>query len=149
MSTVDTAMRTIHLSVAALWVGGVLFVTLVVLPVARDGDMNAAPLERITGRLVTLSRLSAVVLLLTGGHLAGVGYTVETLTGTTRGYLVVAMVVLWLVLAGILEVSSSRLRGDLREKRVRAPARDALRWYAAASVVGLLLLVDAGLLTAA
>lgn len=149
MSTVDTAIRTIHSSVAALWVGAVLFVTLVVLPVARDGDLNAAPLERIVGRLVTLSRLSALVLLLTGGHLAAAGYTATSLTSTVRGYLVLAMLVLWLVLAGLVEVSSSRLRGDLREKRVRAPARDALRWFTAASVVALLLLVDAGLLTAA
>ncbi len=146
MSVVDTAVRTIHLSVAALWVGGVLFLTLVVLPVARDGDLNAAPLERMVGRLATVSRLSALALLLTGGHLAATGYTVDSLTGTTRGRLVVGMVVLWFVLAGLVEVGASRVRDGLREKRVRAPARDGLRWFGLASVVGVLLLLDAGLL---
>jgi uncharacterized membrane protein len=149
MSTVQTAIRTVHLSVSALWVGAVLFVTLVVLPAARDGDLNAAPLERIVSRLVTLSRLSALVLLLSGGHLAATLYTAETLTSTTRGHLVLGMVALWFVLAGLVEVGSSRLQDALREKRVRAPARDALRLYGAASVVALLTLVDAGLLTAA
>jgi hypothetical protein len=46
------------------------------------------------------------------------------------------MVALWFVLAGLVEVGSSRLQ-------------DALRLYGAASVVALLTLVDAGLLTAA
>jgi len=146
MSLLDTAMRTIHLSVGALWVGGVFVLTLVVLPVARDGGLDAAPLERMVGRFRTGSRLSALALFLTGGHLAGVLYTVDSLTGTRRGHLVIGMVVLWFVLAALVEVGAGRLLDGLREKRVRAPARDARSWFGAASAVGALLLVDAGLL---
>ncbi len=146
MSTVDTAMRTVHLSVGALWVGSVVFLTLVVLPVARDGGLDAAPLERMVGRLVTVSRLSALATVLTGSHLAGALYTADSLTGTTRGYLVIAMVALWFALAALVEVGASRLRDGLREKRVRAPARDGLTWFGVASLVGVLLLVNAGLL---
>lgn len=146
MTLVDTAVRTVHLLVAALWVGAVVFVTVGVLPVARDGDVDAAPLERVIGRLTTTTRWSALVLLVTGGHLAGTNYTGESLVGTTPGRLVVVMVVLWVVMVGLVEAASSRLADALREKRVRAPARDYLRWYRAASLVGLLLLVDAGLI---
>ncbi len=146
MTAIDTALRTIHLSFAALWVGAVLFVTLAVLPVARDGGLDAEPLTRLVGRLRTVSRASALVLLVTGGHLTATGYTVGRLVGTTRGHLVLAMVGLWFALAAVLEVGSSRLADELREKRVRAPARDALGWFRVASLLAVGLLVDAGLL---
>ena len=148
MSTVDAAMRTVHLSIIALWVGGVSFVTLAVLPVARDGAADAAPVERILGRLRTVSRASALLSLLTGGYLAlvGVGYTVGTLAGTTRGRLVLAMVALWLLFAALVEVGVARTVAGLREKRVRAPAREGLRWFRPAALVGIALLVGVGLL---
>jgi uncharacterized membrane protein len=148
MSAVDAAVQTIHLLVGAFWVGSVVFVTVGVLPVARDGDANAAPVERMVRRLTTISRASAVLMLITGGHLAGVGYTVENLTGTTRGHLVIGMVILWLALAGLVEVGAARLTDGLQKKKVRAPARDSDRLFWLASITGALLLVDAGLLSA-
>lgn len=146
MSLVDGGVMALHLLFAAVWVGSVVFVTLAVLPLARAGDADAAPLERLVDRLSTVSRTSAVVMLLTGGHAAGSWYTVESLTGTGRGHLVLAMVALWLVLAALVEVGAARLRAGFEEKRVRAPARANRKWFLAASVVGVALFVDAGLL---
>lgn len=148
MSTVDAAVQTVHLSVATLWVGSVLFLTLVVLPVARAGGVDAAPLERIVERSRTISRVSGLLVLLTGARLTGVGYTVETLASTTRGHLVLAMAVLWLLVALLVEVGVVRLDDGLREKRVRAPAREGLRWFRLATLVALALFVDVGLLAA-
>jgi len=148
MSTVDAAVQTVHLSVATLWVGSVLFLTLVVLPVARAGGVDAAPLERIVERSRTISRVSGLLVLLTGARLTGVGYTVETLASTTRGHLVLAMAVLWLLVALLVEVGVVRLGDGLREKRVRAPAREGLRWFRLATLVALALFVDVGLLAA-
>jgi predicted tellurium resistance membrane protein TerC len=147
MSLVDTAIRTTHLVFAALWVGSVLFMTLAVLPAARDGHFNSNPLERLVDRLTTISRVSAVFLFVTGGHMAAQGYTGESLLGTTNGLLVLAMLALWLALAGLVEVGSSKLTDDLQMKKVRAPAREYLGFFRAAAVVGVLLLVDAGLIT--
>lgn len=152
MSTVDAAMRITHLIVGSAWVGSVLFVTLGVLPFARAGELNAAPLERILGRLTTVSRGSSVVMLLTGGHLAAQGYTFGggtgfDLFGSTQGHLVLGMILLWLVLTALVEIGASRMTDGFVEKKVRSPAREHGRWFQVATVVGLLLLLDAGLIT--
>lgn len=148
MTLVDTAVYAVHLIVGALWTGSVLFAALAVLPTARAGDIRPEPLGAVLGRLTTLSRGSAVVMFLTGGHMAAQIYTVETLTGTGRGHLVLAMLALWFVMTGLVEVGNSRLTDGLDAKKVREPAHDAGRFYRAAAVVAVLLLIDAGLLAA-
>ncbi|WP_336022985.1 CopD family protein [Halobellus salinisoli] len=142
----DTVMVTLHVLVGALWVGSVVFVAGAILPAAAEGALDAAPLETITDRLVYLSRGASVVMFLTGGHLAGTRYTVETLTGSGRGHLVLAMLALWLVLTALVEIGRSRLVDGLQEKRVRTPVAESATVFRAAAVVGVLLLVDAGLL---
>jgi uncharacterized membrane protein len=146
MSAIDTAMTVVHLLVGATWVGAVVFVASVVLPAARDGTLNAQPVESMLGSLTTWSRTAAVLLLVTGSHLLFTTYSVDALLGSARGHLVVTMVVLWLALTGLVEVGRSKLVAGLQERRVRAPARDGLPWFRAAAGVGVALLVVAGLL---
>jgi uncharacterized membrane protein len=146
VTLVDAAAATVHLLFAGLWTGSVLFVTYAVLPTAVAGRIDADPLRTIVGRLTTVSRASALLLLLSGGHMAGTGYTAESLFGTGRGHLVLTMVLLWFLLAGLVEVGASRMRDGLDRQKVRSPARSARRLFQAAAVVALLLLVDAGLL---
>lgn len=148
MAIVDTVVYATHLLVGALWTGSVLFAALAVLPTAKAGDIRPEPLGAVLGRLTTLSRGSAVVMFLTGGHMAAQVYTFESLTGTGRGHLVLAMLGLWFVMTGLVEVGNSRMTDGLDAKKVRSPAHDAGRFYQAAAVVALLLLVDAGLLAA-
>jgi uncharacterized membrane protein len=138
----------IHMLFAGVWTGSVVFTTYGVIPVARAGNIDTDPFADITSRLLILSRASALVLLLTGGHLAGrlQFYTVETLTGSTSGYLVVTMLVLWLLLAGLVEVGTKRISAGLRERKVRTPAENARPFFLAATGVALALLVVAGLL---
>jgi hypothetical protein len=147
-SPVDTAIYTAHLLFAALWTGGVVLFVLGVLPSGVSGDIRPEPLAAVTGRLTTLSRASALVLFLTGGHMAGTRYTVESLTGSSRGYLVLAMLALWFVLAALVEVGGSRMRDGLAAQKVRTPAREARPFYRAGGVVAVALLVIAGLLIA-
>jgi len=146
MALADALSSVVHLLFAGFWTGSVIFVTYGVLPVARAGDINATPLSTITGKLTTVSRLSSVLLLLTGGHMAGTLYTVESLTGSPRGHLVLSMVALWLVLTALVEVGASRLTDGTEADKVRAPARNATRVMQAATVVAVLLLVVAGAL---
>lgn len=126
MAIADSLMNVLHVSFAGLWTGSVLFVSLAGLP---DGGIVW---------LRHISRVSALVLLLTGGHLAGTRYTVESLTGTTAGWAVLAMLALWVVLAGLVEVATRRYEDGGFEA-----ASTLLR---ASGVVAALLLIDGGLL---
>jgi uncharacterized membrane protein len=148
MSLVDVVMNGIHLGFAGLWVGSVIFVTVAILPVARRGAFDAAPLESVTARLEWISRASVLLLLVSGGHLAGTRYTAGSLFGTGRGWLVLAMVGLWFVLAALVEVGSSRLSTGLAERKVRQPASEARPYFIAGSLVGVLLFALAALLSA-
>ena len=150
MSLLNAGVYIVHLLFAALWTGSVLFVAYVVLPLARDGDLAVTPLRTVAGKLQTISRASAAVLFLTGGHMAAAaaGYTVESLTGSPRGHLVITMIVLWFALAALTEIGAGKLTSGTGKDKVREPAHDATRVFQAGSVVAFLLLVDAGLLIA-
>jgi putative copper export protein len=149
MALIDAASYVIHSVFAGLWTGSVLFMTLGVLPLALNGNLDAAPLRTITGRFKIISRTSVLLLFLTGGHMAGTQYTTETLTGSTGGYLVVSMLSLWFLTAGVTEVGASRLADGSGRDKVREPARNARRLFQLGSVFAVLLLVVAGLLSAA
>ncbi len=146
MAVVDTVSAVLHLTFAGIWTGSVLFAAWGVLPLAGTGDLDPDALGSIAGRFTNVSRVSALALFATGGHLAGTRYTVETLTGSGRGHLVLTMIVLWFVLAALVEVGSRRLAEELRKEKVRTPARKARPFYNGAAAVAILLLVDAGLL---
>ncbi len=150
---VDATSRILHLVFASVWAGTVVYVALVIVPLARDGAFNATkPLAGMTAKLTTISRVSALVLLLTGGHLAGTGYSIGGGTGpdlfrSLNGQLVLLMVVLWLVLAALVEIGAKRLESGLADKKLREPAHETLTLFRAAAVVAIALLVVAGLIT--
>ncbi|WP_436910680.1 transporter [Halosimplex marinum] len=146
MSALDTAMYVLHLVFGGVWTGSVVFVTLGVLPTAQDGTANAEPLRPVVERLRWVSRTSALVLLASGGHMAGTLYTVERLTGQSSGHLVLTMVALWLGLAALVEVGSSKLADGFDRRKVRQPAREARPFFLTASAVSAALLVVGGLL---
>ena len=148
MEPIEVTSYVLHALFAGLWTGAVIFVTLGVLPVARDGDMNAAPLRTIAQSLVRLSRLSAVILFITGSHMAAAVHTGDSLTGTTGGHLVLVMLALWAVLIGMVEVGTGKLRSGTTRDKVREPAREAWRFYFIASLTAVSLLVVSGLLSA-
>lgn len=146
MAVVNTAVGVLHLLFAGLWTGAVAFVAWQVVPLFRDGDLGVEPGTAIISGLRGLSRASALVLLLTGGHLAASRYTAATLFGSGRGHLVLTMVALWLVLTGLVEVASGRALDELEAGRLRTAGETTATLFAAAAVVALLLLVVAGLL---
>jgi len=148
MEAAEITAYVLHSLFAGLWTGTVLFATYAILPLARDGQFNAKPLHTVTGKIKRISRVSALVLFVTGSFMAPARYTGETLTGTTGGYLVLSMLALWFFLIGAVEVGSSKLAGGTGRDKVREPARNARPFFLAASVLALLLLVNAGLLSA-
>ena len=137
MSTIDVVIRMVHSITSAVWVGSVLFVAFGLLPSALDGSLNAAPSQAIVSRFRWLSRGCSGLLFVTGGHLAGTLYTVDSLTGSGRGHL---------VLTGLVEVAAGKLDRGFDEQKVRSPATEAKPFLYAASVVAVFLLVDATLI---
>ena len=142
----DTAMYTIHTAFSALWAGSILFVVAAVLPLAMDGRLEPAAFGSVVSKLRWITRISALLLLATGGHLAGTLYTAETLTGTASGYLVLLMLALWFGLAGLIEVGSAKAERGVDEKKIREPARAARPFYLLAAAFAVGLLVVSGLL---
>ena len=142
---VETAVYTLHTAFAALWAGAVLFVVAAVHPLAMDGDIAPDAYGRVVSTLQRVTRASAVVLFVTGGYMAGAEYGLQDLTATTRGYLVLAMLGLWLVLAATVEVACARALRGVDRRKIRAPAREARPFFLLAVVVTVGLLVVAGL----
>ena len=148
MAVIDSVMQVVHVLFAGLWTGSVLFVVGAVLPASTAGTISTDAMAAITNRLSWLTRISALVFVATGGHLAGTGYTAESLFSTGRGQLVVAMLVLWFVLTGLVEVGCKRLGGSAAADDVGAAVDSTRPIWLAAGAVAVLLLVDAGLLAA-
>lgn len=148
MDPVGIASLSIHWLVAGIWAGSVVFVTLAVLPLGRDGSLQPDTLRSLVGTATTLSRISAVLLPLTGAYMAVESYTVDSITGTGRGHLLLTMIVLWVVLMGMVEVGASKIRSGTDQDKLREPARAARPFFIAGSLAAVLLLVIAGLFSA-
>lgn len=142
----DTAMYTIHTAFSALWAGSILFVAAAVLPLAMDGRLEPAAFGSVVSKLRWITRISALLLFVTGGHLAGTLYTVGSLTGTPSGYLVLTMLALWFGLAALVEIGSARAARGVDEEKIREPARAARPFYLLAAAFAVGLLVVSGLL---
>lgn len=142
----NTVSYIVHGVFAALWTGSVLFVAAAVLPLAMDGDLTPEAFGSIVSKLQWVTRGSAVLLFVTGGHLAGTLYTAESLTGSGNGHLVLTMLALWLGLAAVVEIGSAKAQRGVSESKIREPARNARPFYLAGAVLAAGLLVVAGLL---
>lgn len=141
MTAVDVAMNVVHLIAAGLWVGGLALMAGAVVPLAREGRLGADAVRGLGRRAAIWGRVLAVVVLLTGGHLAANLYGGGALTGTENGRLVLAMATLWLVLIALTEAGAARLRKDPEGGLDRAT------WlFRAAAGVGVVLLAIGGLL---
>jgi uncharacterized membrane protein len=143
MTFLDVTMRIIHTLFAGVWAGWTVFMAALVVPAARNGKLGADGLRWMTQQFSRFSSLSSLVLLLTGGFMAGNLYTGETLISGSRGHLVLTMVVLWFVLTGLSHMGSSRLKKNLSDGVPQA-AKAATTLFYVAGVVALALLVVAG-----
>lgn len=145
VSILDMVM-TVHTIFAALWTGGTILVAGAVIPAARNGLIGKEGLTLIARRFSYLAIASALLLFFSGGHLAGNLYTVELLTSSFRGNLVLTMVGLWFVLAVVLFFGFRRLTNLPQEMTAVTAATKARPWFLGGSVVSIALLIVAGLL---
>jgi putative copper export protein len=138
-------MAFLHLGFAAVWTGSVLFLSWGVLPAVERDSIDRKSIESIRRRFLAVSRVSALVLLVSGGLMASQygGH----LTSTTPGHLVLGMTGLWLLLIGAVEVAGKGLRDGLETADPATAVAQSSRRFHVAGVLALLLLVDAGLLS--
>ena len=67
------SMVAIHLIAAVTWLGGMLFLVMVMLPLARRdgfGGQGLVVLRQVAGRFVPVAWAAKIVLVLTGAYLA-------------------------------------------------------------------------------
>lgn len=147
MDSINVLFYALHAVFAGVWAGAVVFLALVVLPLAREGELGVKPLAVTTGKLTTISRVSAVVLFVTGSHMAALRHTADTLTGRLNGQLVIAMIVLWLVLIATVEIGAKKIRTGTDDEKIREPARESRPFFLVATLAAVLLLVTSGLIT--
>ncbi|WP_153554711.1 CopD family protein [Halomicrobium sp. LC1Hm] len=145
VSSLD-AVLAVHTIFAALWTGGTLVLAGAVLPAARNEWLSTQALSFISRRFRSLTIVSVLALLFTGGHLAGTLYTADQLQSTGRGHLVLAMVGLWLLLAVALAGGFRQLVGLPADRSAARAATNARPWFLVGSLASLVLLIIAGLL---
>lgn len=145
MAIFDLIVTVAHMVFTGVWTGSVVFVSLGVLPSASAGMLSADALGTIVERLRWVSRISALVLLVTGGPLTSSQYTFGQLLGTMRGYAVLAMILLWVVLVVLVEIAGGRAQ-TLDEITMAGVPDDTQILFHAGAVAAVLLLVVSGYL---
>jgi len=165
MDAVLIGSYVVHVASAVLWVGATLYAAYAVFPPARAGHLSVPAFERAVDGLLQATRWTALALPVTGLYQIWVLYPLDRLFGTTAGWLVVAMLGLWGLMNGVLETGVYRMRtaggeslgvgrymqeGYVADEGIDVAERAAVGWpYVLAAVaMGVLLLVDAGLLAA-
>ncbi|MFC7186776.1 copper resistance protein CopD [Halorubrum yunnanense] len=169
-----TTAFVLHVLSGALWTGATLYVVYATLPRAADGTLGRDAFVDAAHRLLMITRWTGVVLPATGGYMVWALYRpLGLLTASVRGWAVVAMLSLWGIMNGLVELGVLRMRrevdpeigwgtymaegfpvdalgggadavgGDLTAERLAAVGRPYLL---ASAGLAALLLVDAGLL---
>ncbi len=145
MAIVDLLVTVAHMVFAGVWTGSVVFVSLGVIPAASAGMLSASALGEMVERLRWVSRISALVLLVTGGPLTSSQYTVAGLLGTARGYAVLAMILLWVVLVVLVEIGGGRVQ-DIDEISMAGVPDQTELFFHGGAVAAVLLLIVSGYL---
>lgn len=142
MALIDTAFSMLHVLFAGLWAGTTVFYAWRIHPLLTDGDIGVTAAMSITTGLRWLTRIGAVVFVVTGGHMAGTGYGDGRLFSDPMGHAVLAMLTLWLVVTGLLEMSMGKVQSQLGDGHIQTAGREnatLVRIAATFSVVLLLL----------
>ena len=104
----------LHVLSGALWTGATLYVVYATLPRATDGTLGRAAFVDAAHRLLMITRWTGVVLPVTGAYMAWRLYApVEALATTPRGWAVLAMLSLWGVMNGLVELGVLRMRREV------------------------------------
>lgn len=146
MALVDTAFSMLHVLFAGLWAGTTIFYAWRIHPLLSEGDIGVTSAMSITTGLRWLTRIGAVVFVVTGGHMAAMGYGDGRLFSDPMGHAVLAMLTLWLVVTGLLEMSIGTIQSELGEGRIQTAGRETESFVRAAAAFSVVLLLLGGYL---
>jgi hypothetical protein len=103
-----------HVVSGALWTGATLYVVYATLPRATDGTLGREAFVDAAHRLLMITRWTGVALPVTGAYMIWRLYTpLAALTTTGRGWAVLAMLSLWGVMNGLVELGVLRMRREV------------------------------------
>lgn len=103
-----------HVVSGALWTGATLYVVYATLPRATDGVLGREAFVDAAHRLLMITRWTGVVLPITGAYMIWALYTpLDLLTASARGWAVLAMLSLWGVMNGVIELGVLRMRREV------------------------------------
>jgi len=104
----------LHVVSGALWTGATIYVVYATLPRAADGVLGREAFVDAAHRLLMITRWTGVVLPVTGGYMIWVLYRpVSLLTATPRGWVVLAMLSLWGIMNGVIELGVLQMRREI------------------------------------
>lgn len=137
-------MRIVHLTTAGVWAGWTVFMAALVVPAARDGRLGTDAVRWLTRRFTWLSMVAPLVMFLTGMYMVVQGYPPGVLLSSTRGYFVLTMIGLWIVLSVTTNVSGRRLTGRIDARGSKWAANTSSSLFTVAGVVAIALLLVGG-----
>ena len=109
-----TTAFVLHVVSGALWTGATLYVAYATLPRAADGTLGRAAFVDAAHRLLMITRWTGVVLPVTGAYMIWTLYTpLGLLTTSARGVAVLAMLSLWGLMNGLVELGVLRMRREV------------------------------------
>ena len=109
-----TTAFVLHVLSGALWTGATLYVGYATLPRAADGTLGRDAFVDAAHRLLMITRWTGVVLPVTGAYMIWALYApLGLLTASVRGWAVLAMLSLWGVMNGLVEVGVLRMRREV------------------------------------
>jgi hypothetical protein len=109
-----TTAFALHVLSGALWTGATLYVVYATLPRATDGTLGRDAFVDAAHRLLMITRWTGVVLPVTGAYMVWTLYAPLTLlTASARGWAVLAMLSLWGVMNGLVELGVLRMRREV------------------------------------
>jgi hypothetical protein len=109
-----TTAFVLHVVSGALWTGATLYVLYATLPRATDGTLGREAFVDAAHRLLMITRWTGVVLPVTGAYMVWRLYApLELLATTRRGWAVLAMLSLWGLMNGLVELGVLRMRREV------------------------------------
>ncbi|MFW5911141.1 MAG: transporter [Halolamina sp.] len=146
MALIDTAFSMLHVLFAGIWAGTTVFYAWRIHPLLSDGAIDVTPAMSITTGLRWLTRIGAVVFVVTGGHMAATGYGDGRLFSDPMGHAVLGMLALWFVVTGVLEVAIGTMQDELGNGRIQTAGRETETLVKVAATFSVVLLLIGGFL---
>ena len=145
MDDLDTLIRFLHILGVAVWLGGLVFVGAVAVPVARMGGDRVRSRElitRIARRFAVVGGIAWLLILTTGmGILGRRDISISELPDTEQGQRILAKLIILLALGAIVALHAAWQGPKVRRAEEAGDDAAARRWKLVGAVLDSLILL--------